>query len=236
MRRLLLVFGFFVLSGCDSELKLVVLTPSQVATAVNRNYKFSVSAGVSCGKKRDKVSCYDRYGVSPDAEGNAPVAVGLYHDYAHGEFELLGLVETGSCSERLNCIYRGLIKFDLTQLGPSPKIVTAKLKYEGSFDKNSDVTTWADDASCIASIGTVQSPWGGFDLPAEFFGNSTTGGTGLSTGIEVTQIVRNWATGSSPTNGFMLIGPNEAIKNDDDTCVVTLSNIRLEVQINIAGN
>jgi hypothetical protein len=63
MRRLLIVFGFFVLSGCDSELKVVVLTPSQVATAVNRDYDFDVSSGVSCSKKRDNISCYGRYGV-----------------------------------------------------------------------------------------------------------------------------------------------------------------------------
>jgi hypothetical protein len=69
MRRLLIVVGFILFSGCDSELKLVVLTPSQVATAFNRNYKFDVSAGVSCAKKRDKIGCYDSYGVSPDAEG-----------------------------------------------------------------------------------------------------------------------------------------------------------------------
>jgi hypothetical protein len=129
-----------------------------------------------------------------------------------------------------------LVKFDLTPLGPSPKVVTAKLKYHGIFDKSNDATTWADDEDCIASMGTVSSPWGGFDLPAEFFGNSSTSNTGFSTGVEVTQLVRNWVTGSSPNNGFILIGPKESIKNDNDRCVVTLTNIRLEVQINIAGS
>jgi hypothetical protein len=152
------------------------------------------------------------------------VATG-YYTYDHGEFEVAGLIETGSCSERLNCIYRGLVKFDLTPLGSSPKVVTAKLKYEGNFERNS----WAEDDNCIASIGTVLSPWGGFDLPAEFFGSSITSSTGFSTGVEVSQLVRNWVTGSSPNHGFIMIGPKENIgKNDNDTCVATLSNIKLE--------
>ena len=63
MRRLLIVFGFFVLLGCDSKLVTVVLAPSQVATAVNRDYDFDKDTGVSCAAQREDFSCYGHYGV-----------------------------------------------------------------------------------------------------------------------------------------------------------------------------
>ena len=223
--------GMLVLSGCFKvDLKTVVLKPSQVATATKRNYHKHEDAGVNCAPKRD-LSCYDHYGVLPDATGDSPVAVGLWHDYADADW--LGLV---GCWERINCIYRGLVMFDLTQLGPSPTVAIAKLKYQGTFDKHSDATQWSAEEDCIAKIGYLLSPWGGFDVPAEFYTGDISQ-KGFSEGINVSIQVRDWVDGKTPNHGFILVGPKEATgKNDDDTCVAKLGSLRLEVRVNVAGN
>jgi len=224
--------GILVLSGCFKvDLKTVVLNPSQVATATTRNWKLHEDALASCSPKRKHLSCYDRYGVLPDATGDSPVAVGLWHDY--GDADWLGLV---GCWERINCIYRGLVMFDLTPLGPSPKVVTAHLKYQGTFDKHSDATQWSTEEDCIAKIGYLLSPWGGFDVPAEFYTGDISQ-KGFSEGINVSIQVRDWVDGKTANHGFILVGPKEATgKNDDDTCVAKLGSLRLEVRVNVAGN
>ena len=233
-RLLLIVFGLLVLSGCPLNLKLktVVLTPSQVATATNREYHFHEDPFVSCSKtSRENLSCYGTYGVLPDAPGGAPVAVGLLHDY--GSASVAGIQ---GCDERINCIYRGLFVFDLAPLGATPHVVTAKLKYQGEVHKKSDATQWSASEDCIAKLGIVTSSWGGFNVPAEFLVGDVSS-DGFSQGIEVTAIVRDWVKGSSPNHGLMLVGPKEATgQNDNDRCVAKLSNLQLEVQIDVGGN
>ena len=233
--RILIIIGLVLhagCSGCNAKLETIVLTPSQVATAVKRQYHYHKEPWVvSCPKTaaRENFSCYGEYGVSPDATADAPIAVGLRHDYGSGA--LFGVIE--GCDERINCIYRGLVLFDLTALGPNPKVVTAKLKYQGSFDKHNDATHWSETEDCIARIGFITSSWGGFDVPAEFLGGDISA-AGYAQGVEVTSVVRGWADGSVPNHGFMLTGPQEGVgKNDDDRCVAKLSSLRLETRINV---
>jgi len=221
----------FILPGCSSnkaQLKTVVLQPSQVATATKREYHKHEDPGVDCAPKRDK-SCYDKFDVLPDATGDSPIAVGLWHSYGEADWVVVG------CWERINCIYRGLVLFDLTQLGPSPTVVSARLKYHETIFQKSDATNWSADEDCIAKIGFLLSSWGGFALPAEFLVGDISE-QGLSGGIEVAPLVRNWADGKIPNNGFLLVGPNEATgKNDNDACVARLDSLRLEVQLNVTG-
>src|SRR5262245_44076339 len=106
------ILATFVLPGCSgkkAELETVVLQPSQVATAVKRNWHKHEDPGINCAAKRD-VHCRVRYDVLPDASGDSPIAVGLWHDY--GEKYVLGV----GCWERINCLYRGLVLFDLTPI------------------------------------------------------------------------------------------------------------------------
>jgi hypothetical protein len=227
-----IMFGTLILSGCgDSELQILQLKTSQVATAVNRNYHHHEDPFVNCKATRN-LSCYGRAGVSPDGPGGDPVAVGLFHDYASATFSVAG-VGLQSCNERINCVYRGLVMFDLSTL-PSPKVVNARLRYKTlQSEINSAVTKWTEHEDCIAKIGYVLSPWGGFDLPAEFYeGDVST--SGFRNGLNVTATVRDWVTGAKPNHGFIMIGPNESIpKNDDDKCIMTLSDILLDVEVNV---
>jgi hypothetical protein len=233
-RELLVIVWAVVLPACASELKTAVLTPSQVATAVKRAYYYDKDPdwASGCKPQRKEFSCYGRYGVKPDDVGDAPVAAGLLHDYASaGDLFGIGLA---SCEERINCIYRALMLFDLTPLGSSPKVVTAKLKYQVTVDKHNHATQWSSEEDCIAKLGFLLSPWGGFDLPAEFLGGDFSA-QGLTTGgIDVSTVVRGWADGSIPNHGFILIGPKESTgHNDDDRCTAKLTNLRLEVQVNV---
>jgi hypothetical protein len=241
MKRLFIALfaGITILSSAScnkkpAELKWISLVPAKVATAVNKDYRHhkEPSSAPGCKPTKKDFSCYGHYGVQPDATGDSPVAVGLYHDYYKVSGHILGLdTGIGECLERVNCVYRGLLWFDLNQL-PSKKVVSAKLKYAQNLDIHSDATKWSANEDCIANLGILESQWGGFDLPADFTGDVSASGTG--DGIQVGNIVRKWADGSIENNGFLLIGPKEGIpKNDDDRCVATLNTIRLEVQVNL---
>ena len=46
---------------------------------------------LSCPAKRENFSCYGAYDVLPDAAGDAPIAVGLLHDY--GSWSLFGMMK-----------------------------------------------------------------------------------------------------------------------------------------------
>jgi len=228
---------FLILSACNkepAELKWISLVPAKVATAVNRDYHHykNPSSAPGCAKNYKDFSCYGHYGVQPDAEGDSPIAIGLYHHYYETSLHIIGLnTGVGKCEERLNCIYRGLIWFDLAQL-PSKKVVSAKLKYNRSLDVHSDATKWTADQDCIVNIGILESEWGGFDLPADFMGDLSA--NGAAEGIQVGNMVRKWIDGSVPNNGFLLIGPKEGVKkNDNDRCVAKLDTLRLEVQVNL---
>ena len=233
-RALAILVALLALPACKGgpPLQTVVLPPANVATAVMREYDYHKEPWVlSCPPARKDFSCYGHYGVSPDAVGDAPVAVGLFHD--HGAGELAGVIE--GCSERINCVYRGLVVFDLAVIGTS-KVVTAKLTWEATSSKHSDKTTWPAGEDCIARIGYVQSPWGGFNLSAEFLeGDVSASGTGQ--GVDVSVQVRKWAEASAPNHGFMLVGPMESTgHNNDDKCVTKLSTLRLRLQVDPGGS
>lgn len=174
----------------------------------------------------DKVYCGDLvpHGAFEGLEHGA-VSVGYYRNHDPG-------TEPLPCWWWVASVDRGLVRFDLASLATTAsQIVGATLEYD--LDTTSPANNCPDDI--LASLWIVNEPWSDkFSIDAEFLTDSqpSPGCVTSHHSWDVSQVVRDWLSGTRPNYGFLFVGGNESLpSNSSGEHKTTLSNLTLKVLI-----
>jgi hypothetical protein len=129
----------------------------------------------------------------------------------------------GVCWEYLGFIYRGILKFDLSQI--KGKVTEAKLDMGCTGTDSNDGTPF-----CDGSVFVLDGPGSGFnnpwhhlvDLPAQGgnVANDRIKVAGPNIVIVLTDVVSAWISGSQPNHGLIFLGNNETMDDEsNDRCI-----------------
>jgi len=168
-------------SGCK-DVKTITLQPDQFQS---RDFSENDAAVYSCFP----ATCFHDHGLAcpQEVDTDIKLQVGHRHNYDNG-------TEPCNCWHYVDCVYRGGVSFDLSQLS-GKSVVGAKLK-------------WNEKGKCATRLFTPSAPWSQFDLVTSEeiitgWDENTSTGAGQ---IEVGPEVRGWVDGTMPNRGFLFIG------------------------------
>jgi hypothetical protein len=153
------------------------------------------------------------WGLAPDPDPYPQMRTGYRNDY-----------EGGLCWEYLGFIYRGVVKFDLSQI--KGEITNAHLDLICTGTNSTDGTPF-----CDGSVFVLDGPGSGFDNPCHLYVNLPAGGgniagdilkvAGPNIVIVVTDLVKAWVNGQQPNYGMLFLGNNESLSENNDRCIST---------------
>ena len=223
-----LIFMVLIIS-CNGPLYKMTLYPSQVETKAKGDTDWNES--VSCGPIPTPVTCDidDLKGAACLPEGSVdpakePVGVGYDHYYDPG-------TQPCPCWQWVNCVYRGFVRFDMSQL-QKKGVASAVLKWNDNPEiKGSIAPAQGDD--CVKAVAIAETDWNDFSIPGEFLGGNPSLATSTGPQVIVTNTVIEWLNGQKENFGWFFVGENEklGVKNNND-CKSNLSNLRLELLVN----
>lgn len=218
-----------LLMSCNGGLYKMTLYPSKVETKAKggNDNNDTASCGpiptpVTCGIEHlHGTACLPKGSVDPAKE---PVGVGFGHYYDPG-------TQPCPCWQWVNCVYRGFVKFDLSQL-KNKGIASAVLTWDNKPEVKSDTTAWPQGEDCIKAVAIAETDWNAFSIPGEYLGGNPSSAGPLGQHETVTATVIDWLNGTKENHGWFFVGENEKIgEKDNNDCKANLSNIRLELLV-----
>jgi hypothetical protein len=224
-----LIFMVLIIS-CNGGLYKMTLYPSKVETKAkgDDDNNTTASCGViptpfTCGIDHlHGTACLPKGSIDPAKE---PVGVGFGHYYDPG-------TQPCPCWQWVNCVYRGFVKFDLSQL-QNKGVASAVLKWDNNPEIKSDTIAWPQGEDCIKAVAVAETDWNSFSIPGEYLGGNPSSAGSLGQHEVVTATIIDWLNGEMQNNGWFFVGENEKLgEKDNNDCKANLSNIRLELLVN----
>jgi hypothetical protein len=182
------LLGLMVLAaGCKTKpIKTTTLNPDQFETLVRSH---TDTADWACWPW----ACFANYWYEGCDAGFDPansVAVGFQHKYDHG-------TEPCNCWKRMDCFYRGAVKFNLSSLA-GKNVVGARL-------------AWTERGACATRLYVATSSWGNWSgMTGQQMNDPWPAGSSGAGDVEVGGTVRDWVDGNQSNFGFVFLGPDEA--------------------------
>lgn len=214
--------------SCNGGLKTVTLYP--VKTETKTKGKDDNNDFASCGPIPTPVTCGIDHlhgtGCFPKGISSGPthdpVAAGFGRYYDPG-------TQPCPCWQYVNCIYRGYVKFDVSNL-KGMGIASAVLKWSNNPEIKSDTIAWGKGEDCIKSIAIADTDWNAYSVPGEFLQGNPSAPSLKDSKLVVTQTVLQWINGQRENHGWFFVGESESLGvKDNNDCKAVLSNMRLEV-------
>jgi len=130
-------------------------------------------------------------------------------------------------------IYRGILKFDFSQI--KGKVTEAKLAMICSGTDSNDGTPY-----CDGSVYVLDGPGSGFDNPCHLYVNLPASGGNVANDIikvagpniiiTLTDLVKGWINGQQPNHGLRFLGNNETMDDESNNhCISHFFPISLSV-------
>jgi len=150
-------------------------------------------------------------GLAPDPDPSPLLRTGYRNNY-----------DGGLCWEYLGFIYRGIVRFDLSQIKGQIKEAHVSMICTGT--DSTDGTPY-----CDGSVMVLDGGGSGFDNPCHHYVDLPAGGgpvandvikvSGPNIQIVVTDLVKAWIGGQQPNHGLLFLGNNEGMSENDDRCI-----------------
>ena len=206
------------ITGCDDDvdLKVMTLTPSALETfSASRHDQATFSCFPGTCAHTHSTSCQE------EIPGGA-ILSGFSNRYDSG-------TSPCNCWWWVDCAYRGAVKFDLTPL-KGRGIGSAMLKWDMSSVSWSGSS--ASNTFCGMSVWVAGRRWDEVDeiyLGGNELASYPKGATEPSA-LDISTLVRDWASGDQENMGLYFKGPDESFRSkNNDRCMHDISNLRLEV-------
>jgi hypothetical protein len=199
--HLLIIFSLFTIwiscdgddkngSGCK-DVKTMTLQPDNFSS---RDFSENDAATFSCFP----ATCFHSHGLAcvQEVDTNVKLQVGHRHNYDNG-------TDPCNCWNYVDCVYRGGVSFDLSQLS-GKSVVGAKLR-------------WNEKGKCATRLFTPSAPWSQFNLVVSeeiitnWDSNTPTGAGEMEVGPEV----REWVDGTKTNRGFLFVGDHHSFPHKE---------------------
>jgi hypothetical protein len=149
-------------------------------------------------------------------------------------YEGINPLEFDLDSEYWGYIYRGVVRFDLSQV--KGQVIEAKVSLLCTGTDSTDGVPY-----CDGSVMVLDGPGNGFNNPWHHLVDLPAGGGNVSSDllkvagpsivINVTDLVKAWVNGSQPNHGLVFLGNNEALDDESNDRCVSHFKISLSVKV-----